>query len=229
MGGSIVLVSGGLDSAVTAAVAVKEGGCSFLHVKYGQRTEARELEAFRAISEFFKVERTLIADIGYLKDIGGSALTDTSIEVPERTEGDAGTEGIPVTYVPFRNAHLLAIAVSWAEVTGADKIYIGAVEEDRPGYPDCRREFFDAFERAATLGTRAGTEGGRGIKIITPLIKMNKGEIVRLGAELNAPFHLTWSCYKNEAVACGLCDSCLLRLAGFMDAGIVDPIPYKDK
>ena len=221
MGLSIVLVSGGLDSAVTAAAALQKDAAAFLHVNYGQRTEARELKAFTAVADWFKVEKRLVADIGYLKAIGGSALTDERIEVPRG--GGAGVGGgVPITYVPFRNAHLLAIAVSWAEVIGADKIHIGAVEEDRPGYPDCRREFFDAFERAVALGTRAGD-----IRIVTPLINMNKGEIVRMGVGLKAPLHLTWSCYGEEEAACGECDSCLLRLNGFREAGISDPIPYK--
>lgn len=224
MGESIVLVSGGLDSAVTAAIAAEGNKCSFLHVNYGQRTEARELKAFAAIADHFGIEKRLVADIGFLKKIGGSALTDANIEVPT---GGLEAEDIPATYVPFRNAHLLAIAVSWAEVTGADGIYIGAVEEDRPGYPDCRREFFDAFERAVTLGTRSGAEEGVEIRIITPLIRMSKGDIIRKGAELNTPFHITWSCYKEELVACGECDSCLLRLNGFRDAGVEDPIPYR--
>lgn len=219
MGLSIVLVSGGLDSAVTAAAALKKGEAAFLHVNYGQRTESRELRAFSAIADWFNVEKRLVADIGYLKAIGGSALTDERIEVPRGGSGEGG--GVPITYVPFRNAHLLAIAVSWAEVIGAGEIYIGAVEEDRPGYPDCRREFFDAFERVVELGTKAGR-----IRVTTPLIEMSKGEIVKKGAGLNAPFHLTWSCYAEEEAACGVCDSCLLRLNGFKEAGVVDPIPY---
>lgn len=232
---SIILVSGGLDSAVAAAIATKEASGSpgspgskdeyaFLHVNYGQRTEARELKAFNAIAEWFKIKERLVADIGYLKDIGGSALTDTGIAVPT-AEPQGGS--IPVTYVPFRNAHLLSIAVSWAEVTGASNIYIGAVEEDGPGYPDCRRAFFDSFERTVAAGTRAGTEEGRPIKVITPLINMRKGDIVKLGKEINAPMHLSWSCYSESEVACGVCDSCALRLGGFKEAGIEDPIGYR--
>ncbi len=228
MTSSIVLVSGGLDSAVTAAVAKKEatqdGECAFLHINYGQRTEARELEAFNAIADWFKIEHRLVADIGYLKEIGGSALTDEGIEVPR---GLSRADGIPVTYVPFRNAHFLSIAVSWAEVIGASNIYIGAVEEDSPGYPDCRRAFFDSFERTVSTGTRAGTEEDRHIKIITPLVRMRKPDIVKLGASLNAPMHLSWSCYSESVAACGHCDSCLLRMGGFKAAGIQDAINYR--
>ncbi len=216
---SIVLVSGGLDSAVAASVAASKGPAAFLHVNYGQRTEGKELECFHALSDFFGVKEKLVADIGYLREIGGSALTDRSIDVPV---GGVDNKEIPPTYVPFRNAHLLSIAVSWAEVLGAEKIFIGAVEEDSSGYPDCRETFFRDFERAVSSGTRPGTK----IKIETPLIHMTKPGIVRKGVELNTPFHLTWSCYKDERVACGRCDSCLLRLRGFREAGVQDPITY---
>lgn len=217
---SIVLVSGGLDSTVTAAIAASKGKCAFLHVNYGQRTEGRELKSFNAIADFFRVEKRLVADIGYLKAIGGSALTDSNIDVPE---GDTERKGIPVTYVPFRNAHLLSIAVSWAEVIGAKAVYIGAVEEDSSGYPDCREAFFRAYEATVNLGTKPGA----GIKIMTPLIHMRKSGIVKKGIELGAPLHLTWSCYKESEFACGECDSCLLRLRGFSEAGVTDPIPYR--
>lgn len=216
---SVVLLSGGLDSAVTAAIAVSKGPSAFLHVNYGQRTEARELRSFNAIADYYGVEKRLIADISYLKEIGGSALTDSSIEVP--TEGLADKE-IPVTYVPFRNAHFLSIAISWAEVIGAKEVYIGAVEEDSSGYPDCREGFFTAFEAAASLGTKPDT----GIRIVTPLIHMRKSAIVKRGLELKAPLRLTWSCYRDSIAACGECDSCRLRLRGFKEAGSVDPIPY---
>lgn len=219
MNKSIVLVSGGMDSAVTAAIAASLRPVAFLHVNYGQLTEARELKAFTEIADHFHVKERLIADIRYLKDIGGSALTDSNIEVPV---GDLSNKEIPATYVPFRNGHLLAIAVSWAEVIGADSIYIGAVEADSSGYPDCRTEFFASFERAVALGTKAGN-----ISIKTPLIKMSKAEIVRKGVELGAPLRLTWSCYKETDAACGKCDSCLLRLRGFEGAGVKDPIPYR--
>lgn len=218
---SLVLVSGGLDSAVTASIAKQNSDeLYFLHLNYGQRTEDRELVAFKNLKDFFKVKDFLITDISYLKDIGGSALTDKNIEVPM---DEVETEKVPVTYVPFRNAHLLSIAVSWAEVIGASDIYIGAVEEDSSGYPDCRREFFDAFETAARLGTKPETE----INLLTPLIEMSKGEIVKEGIKLGTPFNLTWSCYKNSLSACGHCDSCILRLKGFKEAEVIDPIEYE--
>ncbi|MFQ5480829.1 MAG: 7-cyano-7-deazaguanine synthase QueC [Thermodesulfobacteriota bacterium] len=216
---SIVLLSGGLDSTVTAALALTEGPAAFLHVNYGQRTWQREERAFTEIADYYGVTDRLTVNMEYMKAIGGSALTDTSIDVPA---GDLTREGLPVTYVPFRNAHLLSIAVSWAEVRGARNIYTGAVEEDSSGYPDCRSEFFRAFNRAIELGTGSGSA----IEIKTPLIEMKKSEIVRLGLRLKAPLRLTWSCYKSSGEACGECDSCLLRLRGFHDAGAVDPIPY---
>lgn len=217
---AIVLVSGGMDSCVAAAIAAQKGESAFLHVNYGQRTEGRELKAFNDIADFYGVKERLSVDISHLRAIGGSALTDRKIEVPK---GDLGKSEIPVTYVPFRNAHLLAIAISWAEVLGATEVYIGAVEEDGSGYPDCRREFFDAFEKAAHLGTRPGS----GISIITPLIKMKKSDIVKKGLTLGAPLPLTWSCYRDSRLACGECDSCLLRLRGFAEAGVKDPINYR--
>lgn len=219
MGKAVVLLSGGMDSAVTAAIAASRGKAAFLHVNYGQRTEARELKSFHEIADYYRIEERLVADIGYLKDIGGSALTDEAIAVPK---GDLSNKEIPATYVPFRNAHLLSIAVSWAEVIGAGSIYIGAVEEDSSGYPDCRGEFFRAFEKAVCLGTKAGR-----ITIETPLIALRKSEIVKKGVEIGAPLHLTWSCYKDSEAACGQCDSCLLRLRGFKEAGVKDPIPYR--
>ncbi|MEK6531507.1 MAG: 7-cyano-7-deazaguanine synthase QueC [Deltaproteobacteria bacterium] len=219
MNKSVVLLSGGMDSTVTSAIAISAGPCAFLHVSYGQRTEQREIKAFNDIADHYGVKQRLNVEIGHLKSIGGSALTDKTIEVPRI---DVKKTGVPVTYVPFRNAHLLSIAVSWAEVIGAHAVYIGAVEEDGGGYPDCREAFFRAFEAAAELGTRPETK----ISIITPLIHMRKSEIVKKGAELNAPFHLTWSCYKSTDAACGQCDSCRLRLKGFKEAGVIDPITY---
>lgn len=223
---AIVLVSGGMDSLVTAAIANLENEMAFLHLNYGQRTEARELKAFNDIADFYGVKKRLVVDVKYLKEIGGSALTDEKIAVPLQADNSAilsPQSAIPITYVPFRNAHLLSITVSWAEVIGARKVYIGAVEEDSSGYPDCREVFYKAFEKAIDAGTKPETK----IKIITPLIRMKKSAIVKKGIELGAPFHLTWSCYKNNDIACGVCDSCRLRLKGFREAGIVDPIPYQ--
>ena len=217
---AICLVSGGLDSCVTAAVAKKEcNEVAFLHVNYGQRTEKRELQAFNEIADFYDVKRRLNVSIEYLKKIGGSALTDESIKVPENA---LGQKGIPVTYVPFRNTHIIAIAVSWAEVIGATAIYIGATEVDSSGYPDCRKSYYEAYNKLIEEGTRPDTN----IKIKTPLIQMTKAQVVQTGAGLGAPFHLTWSCYQREDIACGVCDSCLLRLKGFKEAGIDDPIDY---
>lgn len=216
---AVCLVSGGLDSCVSASIAAVEHKIYMLHVNYGQRTEQRELEAFHSIADYFDVQDRLVAEISYLKDIGGSALTDPEIEVPlDFLSHDA----IPVTYVPFRNTHMLSIAVSWAEVIGASKIFIGATQVDSSGYPDCRASYYEAFNRLVREGTRPETD----IKVVTPLIDMGKAEVVMKGRELGAPLHLTWSCYKYESVACGRCDSCLLRLKGFQEAGLQDPIGY---
>ncbi|WP_456433444.1 7-cyano-7-deazaguanine synthase QueC [Thermosulfuriphilus sp.] len=216
---AVVLVSGGMDSCVTAALAASQGHeLAFLHVTYGQRTAAREFRAFEEIANFYQVGRRLVADIGYLKDIGGSALTDEKIPLPKV----APSQGIPTTYVPFRNAHLLAIATSWAEVIGAGWIFIGATEVDFSGYPDCRASFFEAFNRAIEEGTKPETK----ITIVTPLIHLGKAEIIRLGLKLKAPLHLTWSCYEREDLACGRCESCVLRLKGFAEVGVMDPIAY---
>ena len=223
---AIVLVSGGMDSCVTAAIANELFHTAFLHVNYGQRTEARELRAFNEIAEFYNIEKRLAVSIEHLKVIGGSALTDTNISVPEVDASQSSSQNpkssIPITYVPFRNAHLLSIAVSWAEVIGAAKIFIGAVEEDSSGYPDCREVFYQAFNKAIEMGTKPETR----VKIITPLIHMKKFEIVTKGAKLGAPLHLTWSCYQNSENACGKCESCTLRLKGFREAGMRDPIQY---
>ncbi|OAG27075.1 7-cyano-7-deazaguanine synthase QueC [Thermodesulfatator autotrophicus] len=216
---AVCLVSGGLDSCVAAACAAKNYELAFLHVKYGQRTEARELRAFNKIADFYKVKYRLITSVPALKDIGGSALTDEKLKVPE---GSVSTDGIPITYVPFRNAHFLAIAVSWGEVLGAKRIFIGASQVDFSGYPDCRASFFEAFNQVIKEGTRPETD----IRIETPLINLSKAEIVKLGIKLGAPLHLTWSCYQREDMACGRCESCLLRLKGFKEAGLEDPIPY---
>ena len=215
---AIVLLSGGMDSCVCAALAARDHEAAGLHVSYGQRTEERERRSFQSICQRLGIKQQLVIRNEALALIGGSALTDENIEVPESHE--IGRE-IPVTYVPFRNAHLLSAAVSWAEVLGASKVYIGAVEQDSSGYPDCRPAYYSAFNEVIRAGTKAG-----GIEIQTPLIAMRKAEIVRLGVELGAPFDLTWSCYSRQDRACGVCDSCVLRLRAFHEAGAVDPLPY---
>ena len=217
---AVCLVSGGMDSCVTAAIAHEENDeLAFLHVSYGQRTETREREAFEAVADYFRVASRLVISFDHLARIGGSSLTDSDIPV---TAPDLGSRAIPSSYVPFRNAHLLATAVSWGEVIGANAIYIGAVAEDSSGYPDCRPEFYEALQEAINVGTKPDTH----IVIKTPVIGMRKSEIVRTGLELGAPLHLTWSCYQESERACGNCDSCALRLRAFREAGITDPIPY---
>jgi 7-cyano-7-deazaguanine synthase len=216
---AIVLVSGGMDSCVTVAIAVQKYEIALLHVSYGQRTEERELKSFHDIADHYQVKRRLTASIEYLKEIGGSSLTDENISV---SEANLESKEIPTSYVPFRNTHLLAIAVSWAEVIGASKIFIGAVEEDSSGYPDCRKEYYQALNKLIDVGTKPNTH----IEVVTPLIDMKKDEIVRKGVELSAPLHLTWSCYKKTDKACGVCDSCALRISGFKNAGVKDPIEY---
>jgi queuosine biosynthesis protein QueC len=217
---AVVLVSGGMDSALTAAYAAKHHNLALLHVNYGQRTQNRELKAFREIAKYYNAKQTLVVDIRYLRDIGGSSLTDKKIKV---SKPDLKSKKVPNSYVPFRNANILAIAVSWAEVIGAEKIYIGAVEEDSGGYPDCRKTFFDSYNKMISLGTKPETK----IKIETPVIGMSKKDIVLKSIKMKAPLHLTWSCYQSGDKACGECDSCALRLRGFQIAGIKDPIPYK--
>ena len=216
---AVVLVSGGMDSCVTAAIANQEYAMAFLHLNYGQRTEGRELKAFHDIADSYKVESRLVVNVDHLKQIGHSSLTDERIEIQR---ADLRRTEIPSSYVPFRNAHILSIAVSWGEVLGGRKIFMGAVEEDSPGYPDCRREYYEAFNKVIELGTKPETH----LEIVTPVIGLKKFEIVRRGVELRAPFHLTWSCYQREDLACGVCDSCALRLRGFQQAGLDDPIPY---
>jgi 7-cyano-7-deazaguanine synthase len=218
---TICLVSGGMDSCVTAGIAARENDeVALLHISYGQRTEARELRAFNEIADFYGVTKRLAVSIEYLAKIGGSSLTDAAMDV---SEADLDSKEIPTSYVPFRNANMLAIATSWAEVLGANKIYIGAVAEDSSGYPDCRPEFYEAFEKTIEAGTKPDTN----IKIVTPIIHLSKAEIVNKGIELDAPLKLTWSCYRNTERACGTCDSCALRLRGFKRAGVKDPIPYE--
>lgn len=215
---AVVLLSGGMDSCVCAALAVREYEPAFLHLDYGQRTAARERQAFVAMVRHFGVDDHLIVSAPIFRQIGGSALTDAGIAVPESGLDDSR---IPVTYVPFRNAHLLAAGVSWAEVLGAEKVFIGVVAQDSSGYPDCRPEFYTAFNRLVQTGTREGR-----IEVLTPLLRRSKAEIVRLGLELSAPFPLSWSCYQNSEQACGRCDSCRLRRRAFQQAGVTDPIPY---
>lgn len=229
---AVVLLSGGMDSAVTAAVAGQEYELALVHASYGHRTAARERRSFELLADHFGVprERRLVLDLAFVARIGGSALTDRGLAVPEvDLEGPAAEPGVrrtgavvPVTYVPFRNGILLSAAVAWADALGARAVFIGAVEEDSSGYPDCREKFLAAFERAAQLGAAAG---GR-LRIVAPLLHLKKSEIVRLGQQLGAPFHLTWSCYQNEDVACGRCESCQLRRRGFREAGVRDPLPY---
>jgi 7-cyano-7-deazaguanine synthase len=215
---AVVLLSGGMDSCVCAALAARDHEAAAVHISYGQRTEERERQSFLAICQRLRIHDKLMVRNEALRVIGGSALTDDAIDVPA---ADQIGHTIPVTYVPFRNAHFLAVAVSWAEVLGAEKVYIGAVEPDSSGYPDCRPAYYKAFNEVV----KAGTKEGR-IEIVTPLIAMRKTDIVRLGLELGAPFDLTWSCYSREDQACGICDSCVLRLRAFKAAGMQDPISY---
>jgi 7-cyano-7-deazaguanine synthase len=225
---AVVLLSGGMDSCVCAAIARERHGAgdiALLHAGYGQRTERRERRAFDDIAEFYSVRERLVVQLDHFRSIGGSALTDTKIAVPENELGAKAPHGkpIPVTYVPFRNAHFLSVAVSWGEAIGAGAIYVGAVAEDSSGYPDCRPEYYRVFQELIRVGTRPETQ----IEIITPVITLKKSEIIPKGIELGAPLHLTWSCYQNEEAACGACDSCLLRLRAFAEAGVPDPIPYQ--
>lgn len=217
---AVVCVSGGMDSCVTAALAARDHRVAFLHADYGQRTEAKERACFERLAAHFGAERRLVVAIPALAAIGGSSLTDTGIPV---REGDPEPGRVPSSYVPFRNAHLLASAVSWAEVIGAEAVYVGAVADDSSGYPDCRPEFYRAYEEAVRLGTRPETR----IALVTPVIALTKAEIVRQGRALGAPFEMTWSCYQSEDPACGACESCRLRLRAFAQAGVPDPIPYR--
>ena len=219
---AVVSLSGGMDSSVCLALAARDYDVYALHFSYGQRTEQRELTSARAIADVVGVRQFLPLKIDLFRQIGGSALTDMKIAVPDAPTMTKIGEEIPVTYVPFRNAHFLSAAVSWAEVLGAEAIFIGAVEQDSSGYPDCRPAYYAAFQKVIETGTKEGN-----IQIHTPLIHMKKSEIVRLGVELHAPFHLTWSCYSGEDRACGVCDSCVLRLRAFAEAGVADPIPYR--
>lgn len=219
---AVVCVSGGMDSCLTAAIAAADHRLAFLHANYGQRTEAKELECFHRLAEHFHAERTLVVDFSHLRAIGGSSLTDPTIAV---REGPPAGGTIPSSYVPFRNAHLLSAAASWGEVLGARSLFVGAVWEDSSGYPDCRPEFYRAFEDAIRKGTRPDTD----LRIVTPVISMTKAEIVRRGLALGVPFEKTWSCYQAEDEACGACESCVLRLKGFAEAGAADPVPYRKR
>ncbi len=219
---AVVLMSGGMDSCVTAAIAARDCSLAALHSSYGQLTEVRERRAFEEIAEFYGIRERMVLDQSYLGRIGGSALTDSSIAL---READLDATDIPSSYVPFRNAHFLAAAVSWAEVIGAERIYIGAVEPDSSGYPDCRPEYYRIFNMLIEAGTRPETR----VEIVTPLIHLRKHEIVKKGIELGAPFHLSWSCYRNSQEACGTCDSCVLRLRAFEEAGAKDVIPYRKR
>src|SRR5438094_1204209 len=217
---AVVLISGGMDSCVTAAIASRSYHIAALHVSYGQPTERRELQSFHAVADYFGASERLVVPLEHFRLIGGSSLTDSRIPIHD---GNLTSREIPNTYVPFRNAHFLSIATSWAEVLGAKKIFIGAVAEDSSGYPDCRPEYYEAFNRVIRAGTRPETE----LEIATPVIHLRKSEIVRRGRELGAPFELSWSCYQEEEAACGVCDSCALRLRAFEEAGVEDPIPYR--
>ena len=217
---AVVCVSGGMDSCVTAALAALSHRLAFLHADYGQRTEDRERACFHRLADHFRAEHRLVADFPALGSIGGSSLTDLSIPV---REGEPEAGQVPTSYVPFRNAHLLAAATSWGEVLGAEAVFVGAVEEDSSGYPDCRPEFYRAYQRVVELGTRPETR----IRIVTPVIAMSKADIVREGRKLHVPFEMTWSCYQSEELACGVCESCRLRLRGFAQAGVADPLPYR--
>jgi len=225
---AVVLLSGGMDSCVSTAIARERHGArniALLHAGYGQRTQRRERRAFEEIADFYGARERLVVQLDHFRAIGGSALTDEKIAVPENVLGAPGPHGtaIPVTYVPFRNAHFLSVAVSWGEAIGAGAIYIGAVAEDSSGYPDCRPEYYKVFQELIRVGTRPETQ----IEMVTPVITMKKSEIIRRGVQLGAPLHLTWSCYQDEEMACGSCDSCLLRLRAFAEAGASDPIPYR--
>jgi 7-cyano-7-deazaguanine synthase len=219
---AVVLMSGGMDSCVSAAIASRDYEIAALHASYGQPTEPRELQCFHALADHFGTAQRLVVKLDHFRSIGGSSLTDSSLPIHD---ADLSNRDIPNTYVPFRNAHFLSIATSWAEVLGGVKIFIGAVWEDSSGYPDCRPEYYDAFNKVIRAGTRSTTN----ITIETPLIHLSKREIVKKGIELKAPFHLTWSCYRDSDIACGACDSCALRLRAFQQAGVEDPIAYSTK
>ncbi len=220
---AVVLLSGGMDSLVTTAIAHAEGfALAAIHINYGQRTWQKELESFRSICNHYNIEQRLEVNADFLAQIGGSSLTDYSMPV---RGADFQDSSIPTSYVPFRNAGFLSMAVSWSEVIGAGRIFIGAVEEDSSGYPDCRKVFYDAFNTVIALGTKPETK----IEVLTPLIELQKSDIIRKGMQLEAPFSLSWSCYKSEGTACGVCDSCARRLRAFELVGQRDPIEYEER
>ena len=217
---AVILLSGGMDSAVCAGIAVKEGYTLYvLHVNYRQRTSKKEMECAQNLAKYYNAEGFKVISLDFLKEIGGSALTDEGIDVPTEE-----SEGIPPSYVPFRNSILLSLATAWAEVVGAKALFYGANFIDFSGYPDCRPLYFEAFQNLINVGTKDETS----IKLKTPLSQMSKADIVRKGLELRVPFELTWSCYKENEKACGVCDSCRLRLKGFRENGVIDPIEYRE-
>jgi 7-cyano-7-deazaguanine synthase len=219
---AVVCLSGGMDSCVCAALAARDFDVYAIHFSYGQRTEARELRSAADVARLIGAKELMPLKMDLFRRIGGSALTDAGIGVPDAPAEEAEIgDAVPITYVPFRNAHFLSAAVSWAEVLGAETIFIGAVEQDSSGYPDCRPAYYEAFNRLIAEGTKDGT-----ILVVTPLIALRKSEIIQLGVELGAPFHVSWSCYSGETEACGRCESCVLRLRAFRQVGMVDPIPY---
>lgn len=219
---AVILMSGGMDSCVTAAIVHQNYRIAALHATYGQRTQEKELRCFHAQADFFEATERLVVRLDYFSAIGGSSLTDCRMPV---RDANLSSREIPNTYVPFRNAHFLSIATSWAEVLGAERIFIGAVYEDSSGYPDCRPEYYDAMNRLIRTGTRPTTN----VTVETPLIYLKKSQIVQRGIELGAPFDRTWSCYRETDQACGTCDSCALRLRAFREAGVEDPIAYLEK
>lgn len=222
---AVVLLSGGLDSTVCMAAA-KDAGCELFPISFNyHQRHSRELESARSVAAHYQVAKHLVIETN-LDDMGGSALTDSSIQVPD---GKIGETDIPVTYVPARNLIFLSYALGYAEVVGADRIYIGVNALDYSGYPDCRPEFIELFQQLADYSTKVAVQDKRRIVVETPLLNLGKKEVVQLGIKLNAPLQYTTSCYKGGEVACGICDSCLLRLKGFSEAGVADPIPYQQK
>lgn len=222
---AVVLLSGGLDSTVCMAAA-KDAGCELFPISFNyHQRHSRELESARSVAAHYQVAKHLVIETN-LDDMGGSALTDSSIQVPD---GKIGETDIPITYVPARNLIFLSYALGYAEVVGADRIYIGVNALDYSGYPDCRPEFIELFQQLADYSTKAAVQDKRRIVVETPLLNLGKKEVVQLGIKLNAPLQYTTSCYKGGEVACGICDSCLLRLKGFSEAGVADPIPYQQK